>query len=314
MYNHALRTCRVAKQNEQPLEQVWATLQPVFDSEIAKCRDANFEFSTLSAAYVGNLDFMSREWLVANVRRLFPIEYPVNFKAAIGGLAFARPTRPIYQLLATNGILEAGLKTKLEDRHSREKIVQWICLAYLWGDESLTSPLFTQIFAGGVDDLQEAAEFFWRVHGEKLASDQVERVLTFWEKALEWAKRQDKSPNVLFSSLARLTPYLTVVDARAKALLLSVVPYVHTDYSTDKMVEELARLSDADAGATAEIVERMFEVSTPNFDMDDNIKKLLRKLYDKGHRAEALRCVERLRKTLPGMLEFYRTLGASSQA
>src|SRR5262245_48994547 len=62
--------------------------------------------------------------------------------------------------------------------------------------------------------------------------------------------------------------------------------------------------------ATAEVLERMFEASTPNFDMDDNIKKLLRKLYDKGYHAEVLRCVERLRKTLPGMLEFYKTLGA----
>ena len=53
----------------------------------------------------------------------------------------------------------------------------------------------------------------------------------------------------------------------------------------------------------------MFEASTPNFDMDDNIKKLLRKLYDKGHHAEVLRCIERLRKTLPGMLELYKTLG-----
>jgi hypothetical protein len=309
MYNHALRVCRVAKQNEQPLEQAWATLKPVFDEEIAKCRNANFEFSTLSASYFANLDFMSREWLVANVKRLFPIEFSANFKAAIGGLAYATPTRPIYQLLASNGILEAGFRTKLEDRHSREKIVQWICLAYLWGDESLTSPLITQIFSGGVDDLQEAAEFFWRVHGEKLTSDQVERVLAFWEKALEWAKRQAKSPDALFSSLARLTPFLTVMDDQAKALLLGVVPYVHTDYSTDHMVEELDRLADTDPAATAEIVERMFEASTPNFDTDNNIKKLLRKLYDKGHQAEVLHCVERLGKTLPEMLEFYKTLG-----
>jgi hypothetical protein len=307
MYNHALRVCRVAKQNEQPLEQAWASLQPVFDSEVAKCRNANFEFSTLSASYVANIEFMSREWLVSNVKRLFPSEYPANFKAALGGLAYATPTRPIYQLLAANGILEAGFGIKLEN--SREKIVQWICLAYLWGDESLTSPLMTRIFAAGIDDLLEAAEFFWRVHGEKLTPDQVERVLAFWEKALEWAKGQGKVPEALPARLARLAPYLTGLDARGKALLFGVVPYVHTDYATDHMVEELDRLADTDSAATAEVLERMLEASTPNFDMDDKIKKFLRKLYDKGHHAEVLRCVERLRKTLPGMLEFYETLG-----
>ena len=169
MYNHALRVCRVAKQNEQPIEQAWTTLKPVFDAEIAKCRNANFEFSTLSASYIANLDFMSHEWLVANVKRLFPLDYPANFKAALGGLAYATPSRSIYQLLSNSGVLEAGLKIKL-DEHSHEKIVQWICLAYLWGDKTLTSPLMAQIIGGGVADLQEAADFFWRVHGEKLTA------------------------------------------------------------------------------------------------------------------------------------------------
>ena len=75
------------------------------------------------------------------------------------------------------------------------------------------------------------------------------------------------------------------------------------------MVEELDRLANSNSAAATEIMERMFEANTPNFDMDDSIKKLLRKLYDKGHRAEVLRCIERLLKTLPGMLEFYKTLG-----
>ena len=112
----------MAKQNNQSFEQAWATLKPVFDAEIAKCCNANFEFSTLSASYIANLDFMSHEWLVAHVKELFPTEYPVNFKAALGELAYATPTRGIYQLLSSNGILDAGFKANLEDRHSRERI------------------------------------------------------------------------------------------------------------------------------------------------------------------------------------------------
>jgi hypothetical protein len=311
MYNHALRVCRVAKHNEQSLEQTWATLKPVFDAEIAKCRDANFEFSTLSASYIANIDFMSHEWLVANVKRLFPAEYPTNFKAALGGLAYATPTRVIYKLLASNGILDAGFKAKLEDSHSRERITEWICLAYLWGDETLDTPLMGHIFAGGADDLQNAAEYFWRVHGEKLTPEQIERVLAFWAKCLEWAKKPEASPNLL-SRLSRLAPYLTTLDERAKGLLLGVVPYVHTDYSTDHMVEELARLVDTNPAAIVKLLERMFDANTPNYDMDDKLKGLLQMLYDKGHRVEVLRCIEKLRKTLPGMIEFYKQLVADT--
>jgi hypothetical protein len=310
MYNHALRVCRVAQQNNQSLERAWETLRPVFDAEIGKCRDANFEFSTLSASYIANIDYMSHDWLVANVKPLFPAEYPFNFKVALGGLAYATPTRVIYQLLASTGILDAGLKAKLEDSHSRERITEWICLAYLWGDEALDAPLMAHIFAGGVDDLQNAADFFWSVRGEKLAPEQVERVLAFWAKCLEWAKAQAEAPANLLARFSRLAPYLTTLDERAKGLLLGVVPYVHTDYSTDQMIKELARLADTNSTGTVELLERMFDANTPNFDIDDELRELLHKLARMGHRVAVLRCIEKLRNTLPGMLELYKEIVA----
>ena len=310
LYNHALRVCRVAKQNNQSLEQAWATLEPVFNAEIAKCRDANFEFSTLSASYIANLDFMSRDWLAANVKRLFPIEFPVNFKMALGGLAYARATPAIYRLLASNGILDIALTSNLEDKHSRERITEWICLAYLWGEETLDSALMAHIFTGGLNQLQNAAEFFWRVHGEKLKPEQIESVLAFWSKSLDWAKAQPEVPATFLSTLGRLAPYLTKLDERAKQLLLGVVPYVHTDYSTDHMVMELSRLVDTNPAATVELLDRMLDADTPNYDMDDKLKRLLEKLYVMGYQAEVLRCIEKLRKTLPGMIEFYKKLGS----
>jgi hypothetical protein len=253
---------------------------------------------------------MSHEWLAANVNRLFPTEYPTNFKAALGGVAYATPTRAVYQLLASNGIFDAGFKAKVEDSHSRERITEWICLAYLWGDETLDTPLMGHIFADGVNDLQNAAEFFRQVHGEKLTPEQVESVLAFWAKCLEWASAQSEAPTNLFSRLSRLAPYLATLDERAKGLLLGVVPYVHTAYSTDQMIEELGRLVDTNSAATVELLERMFDADTPNYDMDNKLKGLLQKLHEMGHRTEVLRCVEKLRKTLPGMIELYKQLVA----
>jgi hypothetical protein len=301
MYNHALRVCRVAKQRNQSIARAWALAQDAFDAEIAKCRNANFEFSTLSASYIANLNYMSHDWLVANVKRLFPSEFPVNFKVALGGLAYATPSRPIYQLLSANGVFENAFKTKLEDSQSKERITEWICLGYLWGDENLDSPLMTHLFAAGVEELQTAAEFFWRVHGEKLTDDQVERVLAFWNRCLAWSKTQKDVPALLLSRLSRLAPYLNTLDARAKELLLAVVPYVHRDYSTHEMIKELVRLVDSNPPATAEVLERMLDANAPNYDMDDKLKGLIEKLAATGLRAEAIRCVEKLRKSLPDM-------------
>jgi hypothetical protein len=48
------------------------------------------------------------------------------------------------------------------------------------------------------------------------------------------------------------------------------------------MIEELARLVDTSPTATVELLERMFDANTPNYDMDDKLKGLLQKLYDIG--------------------------------
>jgi hypothetical protein len=72
MYNHALRVCRLENSASKSTEKAWASLKEAFDAEIAKCRNANYDFSTLSASYIANLDFMSHEWLVDNVVALFP--------------------------------------------------------------------------------------------------------------------------------------------------------------------------------------------------------------------------------------------------
>ena len=89
---------------------------------------------------------------------------------------------------------------------------------------------------------------------------------------------------------------------------LSTITKADIDYSTDQMVEELARLVESDPPATAEILERMIEAKIPDYDMDDHLKRLLEKLFALGLRTETIRIVEKLQKSLPGMVAFYRQL------
>ena len=90
--------------------------------------------------------------------------------------------------------------------------------------------------------------------------------------------------------------------------MLGAIGYVHADYSTDRMIEELARLADSNPAGTIELLDRMFEANTPNFDLDNKLRGLLKKLYGMGFQGEVLRIIEKLRKTLPDMLSFYKEL------
>ena len=311
LYNHALRTCRLA-QKAGSLESAWASLKDTFDSEIAKCRNANYEFSTLSASYIANLEFMSHQWLADNVSGLFPArDYPNNFKVAVGGLAYATPSRRIYQLLSSKGVFADALSVNLDARHGRDRVVEWVSLAYLWDDEELDSPIVQGIFSSGASDLETMAAFFWRVRADKLTDKQVKKILAFWDLCLAWSQSQERFPEQLMARLSRLSSYLKTLDAEGKKLLLAVVPYVHSDYSTDHMVEELARLVDSNPSAAAEILECMLDASAPTYDLDDKLQKLIEKLATLGLRAEAIRCAEKVRQSLPGMLSLYKRLVAN---
>jgi hypothetical protein len=309
MYNHALRVCRLEYGVTKSTEAAWASLKDAFDAEIVKCREANYDFSTLSASYIANLDFMSHEWLVENVVALFPAnDYPNNFKMAIGGLAYGTPTKPLYQLLASKGIFADALASKLEDRHGRERVVEWISLAYLWNDEELDSDIVKQIFSGGVDDLEVMTNFFWSVRGDKLTGEQKAKIFAFWDQCLAWSMSQNKMPQQLLARLGRLAGYIETLDEHSKQLLLGTVPYVHNDYATDAMVEELIRFVGESPAATAEILERMLEASAPTYDLDDKLRNLIENLAEQGQRDAAIRCANKVRRTLPGMLSVYKKL------
>lgn len=166
-----------------------------------------------------------------------------------------------------------------------------------------------QVFAGGATDIQSSIDFFSQFRRDQLNPEQIERVLKFWEKTLLWTQNQTSSSDVLLSRLNRLVVYLSKLDDRAMLILRPVVAHVHSDYSTDYMIEELARLSDSNPAGTIELLETMFAERTPPFfNLEDKLKGLLKKLYSQGHQTKVLRIIERLRKTLPGMLTFYKEL------
>ena len=311
MYNHALRACRVADKAKQSREEVWQSLKDTFDAELNKCRGDNFEFSTLSASYVSNLHYLSFDWLKANIARLFPAKaYPNNFKVAVGGLAYAQVSRPIFLLLAPYNVFSDALSTKLEDRNGRERIIQWVGLAYLWGDETLSSQIVEAIFSSGVDDVETLVDVFWEVRDDTLTEQQIESVLRFWEYCLRWREQRAVKSERFMARLGRLSPYVRKLDQRTMALLMPVMPFAHIDHSTDQMVEELARLVDSEPAGVAALLEAMLKANAPSYDLDDKLKKLIERLAELGLRAEALRCTDNVRRSLPGMLELYKKLVA----
>jgi len=305
---HALRACRVSDQTRAEHASAWASMKPTFEAELAKCQDANYEFSTLAGAYITNLDYIDAEWLRASVARIFPRDFKDNFRCALDGLAYAAITDSIYDLLINTGVIDLALREQLADRNVRERLIQRITLAYLCGHEGLASPRFSYLFdSARVEDLEDATGWLWSLREEKLSTEQIDRILLFWDRCVLWSSTLTKAPTRLLSGLSRLSCYLTSLTNREMNWLLTVAPHVKVDYNSDFFLEELERLVDISPAEVGLVMKVFLDSYVPDYDFEDRLKSILTKLAQHGNRNDAIEFAERLRH-LPGMIQFYTRL------
>ena len=308
LFSHTLRVCRVSDKRRGDHIEAWDRIKPTFDTELVKCENANYEFSTLAAAYLANIDYISRNWLRSSIGKIFPQDFPANFICAIQGLTYASANRSIYELLLEHGVLDRALRLSLNARQARERIIERIALAYLWGDELLDSPRFSYLFESGrFEDLEDAISFFSSIRGQELTVDQIERILCFWEKCVVWAQTLPKPPKSLLSALSRLIRYVTTFGDREIHLLMAVAPHVKVGYNADNFIEELDRLIEQDPTKVSSVLGKVLEAYEPDYDHEDRLKKLLIKLAESGRREDVLLYADRIRK-LPGIDQLYKQL------
>ena len=308
LFSHTLRVCRISDMKYGNHTEAWEGIKPTFDAELAKCEKGNYEFSTLAAAYLAHIDYISRKWLEANITKIFPHDFLANFVCAIDGLAYATANRSIYKLLIEHSVVDMALRSQLRRRQARERLIERIALAYLWGDEKLDSPRFVYMYQSDqIEDLKDAAGFFHSIRGQELTEEQIERILSFWEQCIRWAEALPVPPKSLLSELSRLICYVATLTDRENNLLLAVAEHVKIGHNADTFIEELNRLVEQDPTKISSVLGKVLSAYDPDYDYDDQLKKLLIKLAQSGRRADALFYTDRIRR-LPGMDQLFKQL------
>ena len=305
LFSQALRACRTSDRTGGSHETQWNDVRPMFEAELAKCKNSNYEFSTLSGAYIAQLIYLDPKWTKEQILAIFPVEFPVNSACAIDGLGYAPFTRPVYTLLNDSCVFDRALKYELEGRGGREKLLERIAAAYLWGDESLESARLAFIFESGrLEDLETITRVFWMMRSGSLTAENRERVGRYWRRCIEWNRRSpEKSPKLL-SSLSMLSCFLASADGPERELLEGVAPYVHLGYNAYEFVNELVRLVEDSPDGVSVVLGKMIQTHVPDFDYLDQLKILLEALLKKGRRQDVISHAERLR-SLAGMQEIF---------
>ena len=305
LFSQALRTCRVADQANGGHNDAWSSLKYLFDAEIAKCKNTNYEFSTMAGAYLPNLDYMSRDWTKSNIDHIFPQDFSSNSICAIDGLAYATFTLPVYEALAERGVLDRALQYELKGRNARDRLLERIAAGYIWGKEQLESSRFAYMYENGrIEDLAVIARIFWTVREGGLSNEQKQSVIRFWDRCVEWGLTRPEPPAKLFSELCSLSCYLPTADGKDRELLEAVAPFVHDGYNADNFFTELLRLVEVSPDGVSSVLGKAIESRIPSFDFDNRLKSLLLRLAERGK--DVILYAERLRGL--GMQEVFDSI------
>jgi hypothetical protein len=307
-FSLALRVCRLADRSSGNHKSEWKELQPLADRELSKCRDGNYDFSTLAAAYLANFEYLDVNWLSVNISKIFPEQWPNNFKSAMGGLAYAHVTKRCYALLLEAGTIDIGIRFNNIESKFKTRLIERVALAYLWGDEELSSPRFHYWFDNGDEDaIKVISRFFWSVKHQTLTPEQIGQIKAFWMACLTWSDTQSERPGQVLSSLSKLACYVDTVNESDIKLLKATAPYCELSYNTTEFIENLNRLAADNSKIVYQVLTTLLETYVPTYDYEGRLLSIVQKLVDQGLVEEAMWLADKLRQ-LPRMRELFKRI------
>lgn len=307
-FNHILRRCRLADEETGSHVKIFDETREFMERELALCVGKNFEFSTLCGAYLPNLGYIDASWLEDRIGRVFPKDHPGNFDCALAGLAYASTNRRTYRLLRDAGVMDAALPREVKGRDGRKKLMEMLMLGYLWGEEKTDSPRLAYLFESSrAEDLELVNSFLWSIRRDELKPEQVEKIVDYWRRCVDWASGVEPPPRSVLSGLSGLTTFLESVTAENRDLLLTVAPYVDVHRNGYEFLDELNRLVKDSPTEVCDVVATFIDTHEPFYDYKDKMRSLVGRLAELGCRADAIKFCDRLR-SMSGLAELYSQL------
>ena len=139
--------------------------------------------------------------------------------------------------------------------------------------------------------------------------EQVDRIIVFFNRMIDWSQSLDEPPAKLLSSLSMVICYIKYIDDEVLKQLKYVTPYL--GYNGSRYIEELERLDENYTHEVCDIFRRLSETYLPSYDHEDRLKSFIKMIAgkDKEMKIVALHYVDNLAKNgMPDMMELHLEL------
>lgn len=287
LINLTLRSCRIAdKNNNNVHSKVWSHFQHYFDSELDRADSENpeYEFATLVTNYLPNFLYMSKQWVLEKLNRIFDQKHYLKWLCAMQGYVYVGTIyQEIYKYLKEHGDL---LKV-LDDENIRDKVeekaIQNIAVAYINDFESFkedNSLINTLVSRNEHEEISHLIWFMWTLR--KKGDDKLKnKIYELWPKILQNIDLSTREGRRMASQLCHWAVFVDQVDEDRRQLLLAIAPYSNESHNSYILLESVAEISETQPFEAHEIWMKMLKGSTPDYPKEA-VRKIFTNLLKEG--------------------------------
>lgn len=290
-----LRLCRDADLAVGSHVAVWPEYVEDVEAELARPAGESLEVYALLGSHILQLMYMAEEWVTQSVRLLFPSDDSAKFKAAVTGLAYAGANMALYDLLGSADVPSVALNSDEITGVARERMIERVALAYIWGQEKLSGPILGAMFhSDRKTDLVELVSTISRWADDDLGGGRRERAIALAERCVAFAAGDPSAHKQLLSIAARYIEFTSSLGPQEMAWLTLAAPFAIESHGLYEFTERLEAMAREYPVQVVELLRAAMSRRLPSYDYRDSIQKTLRIVFDAGRRLDAIDLLDRL--------------------
>lgn len=298
LFDYSLRRARTYFKYED--KEKWENeMKSLFEATLQK---GILDGHILEGMYFDQFYFLDKEWITEKVKQHYNIG-ETEWLAFMSGFAVCRPpfNKDIYELFYPH--YEKVIESEIELKgFYNNGLIRHLTAFYFWGYENLTSEklVFKFLNKAKLNHIEELVNFIWRQENYPKSLTETQRkhfeqiILDLWIfLAAKYQNAESEEEQKILATLSRLVVFVPELNDTYTQLILKSCNYVHKNYSTRELIENLTTLKDKGnplvaAKAIGQILSSLqFNEYIANFD-PKNIIELVSFLFEHGQNQVAI--------------------------
>ncbi len=277
LMSYALRYGRLHSDKDIRWEE---DLKSFFSEQLDKDDSYSLYVFNILGEYLPNIRFLDKKWVEEKMDKIFPIENEKLWQASF--MSYMASSTMVYQndyeYFRDNGHFTKALQHDWKDGHIKEKVLQFIVIAYMNSFDENT--VFQIISEKDVGNTLEIIRFVWHLYRDN-PSEKVELINKLWNTIYVLYKDDvNDDMQQIFSKLSEWFVFIDSIDETNIQWLELSAKYTEVNYNSYFLLEQLLRLVEDNANYVGQVYLSMLSNGVYPTYKEEDIVGIVEKLFE----------------------------------